>query len=185
MYFTVTYSSPSMSIDNRYMSPQKTSPLVEDDVAAFEQRIHRIAHDVDRAVAFGEVGDVDEIDGFELRLVAEQRYESRRPLDRIERHALQRQRVVRAVQVGGQVGFGVEHAALARFEPVGVYVQFLNQNVAIARRERRLARFDHRECGFPDPKMLSHLLLRHSELFSYQFYPLIHDNFIRKIDTNN
>ena len=53
--------------------------LVEDDVAAFEQRIHRIAHDVDRAVAFGEVGDVDEIDGFELRLVAEQRHEPRRP----------------------------------------------------------------------------------------------------------
>jgi len=27
--------------------------------------------------------------------------------------------------------------------------------------------------------------LRHSELFPYQFYPLIHGNFIRKIDTNN
>ena len=78
--------------------------FVEYDVAAFEQRIHRISHDVDRAVAFGQVGDMDEINGFELHLIVEERHEPRRPFDRVERHALQRQRVVRAVQVGSQVG---------------------------------------------------------------------------------
>ena len=38
--------------------------LVEDDVAAFEQRVHRIADDVDGAVALGEVGDVMKLTGF-------------------------------------------------------------------------------------------------------------------------
>ena len=124
--------------------------LVEDDVAAFEQRIHRIAHDVDRAVAFGEVGDVDEIDGPRLRVIGEERHQARRPFYGVEGDALQRQRVVRAVHVGGQIGFGIEHFPFSAIEPVRIDIQFLNQDVLVPGRERRLARFDHRKGGLSD-----------------------------------
>ena len=152
--------------------------LVEHDVAALQQRVHRIPDDVDRPVAFREVGDVDEIDGFGLRPVGEERHQPRRALDRIERHALQRQRIVRAVHVGRQVGFGVEHVALAGFEPVGIHIQFLNQYVAVAGREPRLAGLDHRKRRFADAKPLCQLLLRHAELFAYQFHPFVHGRLI-------
>ena len=128
---------------------------------------------------------MDEIDGFGLRLVGEQGNQPRRALDRVERHALERQRVVRAVHVGRQVRLGVEHAAPAGFDPFGVYVQFLNQDVPVPRREPRLAGLDHREGGFAYSKSLCELLLRHSELLAYQFYPFVHgilsENFISKI----
>ena len=148
--------------------------LFEHDVAALEQRVHRVADDIDRPVAFREVGNVDEVDGLALRLVGEQRDQARRALDRVEGDALQRQRVVRAVHVGRQVGFGVEHVALAGFEPVGIDVQFLNQYVAVARRKPRLAGFDHRQRRFADSKSLCQLLLCHAELLAYQFYPFVH-----------
>ena len=148
--------------------------LVQHDVAAFEQRIHRVAHYIYRAVAFRQVGDVDEVYGFGLRLIREQRHQSRRSLDRVERHALQRQRIVRAESVGRQVGFGVEHVAFAALQPFGVYVQFLNQYVAVPGREPGFPRFDHRKGRFADAKMLSQLFLRHAQLFSYQFYPRVH-----------
>ena len=117
---------------------------------------------------------MDEIHGFGLRLVGEQRYQSRRALDRVEGHALQRQRIVRAVHVSCQVGFGVEHVALAAFEPFGIYVQFLNQDVPVACREPRLAGLDHRERRLADAKPLCQLFLRHPQLFPYQFYPFVH-----------
>ena len=45
--------------------------FVEDDVAAFEQGVHRVSDDVDGPVALREVGDVDEVDGFLLLPVGE------------------------------------------------------------------------------------------------------------------
>ena len=116
----------------------------------------------------------DEIDGFQIGVVGEERDESGGSLDRVERDALQRQRVVGAVSVGGQVGFGVEHLSLCGVEPFGIYVQFLNKDVPVAGRESRLARLDHREGRFPYSKPLSELLLRQTELLSYQFYPFIY-----------
>ena len=80
----------------------------------------------------------------------------------------------RSVNVSCQVGFGVEHVALAGFDPVGIHVQFLNQDIAVAGRQSRLAGFDHRQRRFADSKPLCQLLLRHAELFAYQFYPFVH-----------
>ena len=161
--------------------------FVKDDVAAFEQRVHRVAPHVEGSVAFGQVRDMDEIDGFQIGVVGEERDESGGSLDRVERDTLQRQRVVGAVPVGGQVGFGVEHLSLCGVEPFGIYIQFLNKDVPVAGRESRLARLDHREGRFPYSKPLSELLLRQAELFSYQFYPFIYhipsEFFISKIQT--
>ena len=37
--------------------------LVEDNVATFEQRIHRVSRNINRTVALGQVGDMDKVDG--------------------------------------------------------------------------------------------------------------------------
>ncbi len=118
--------------------------LVEHDVAALEQGIHRVAHDVDGSVALRQVGDVDVVDRFGLGPVGEERHQPRRPFDRVERHALQRQRVVGPVAVCRQVGLGVEHGLAPRFEEFGIDVQFLNQYILVACGQGRLAGFDHR-----------------------------------------
>ena len=95
-------------------------------------------------------GDVDEIDGPRLRVIGEERHQARRPFYGVEGDALQRQRVVRAVHVGGQIGFGIEHFPFSAVEPVRIDIQFLNQDVLVPGRERRLARFDHRKGGLSD-----------------------------------
>ena len=97
----------------------------------FEQRVHRVAHDIDGTVALGQVGDMDEIDGPRLRVIGEERHQARRPFYGVEGDALQRQRVVRAVHVGGQIGFGIEHFPFSAVEPVRIDIQFLNQDVLV------------------------------------------------------
>lgn len=66
------------------MSPISLSLFVKYDVAAFEQRVHRVAHDIDGTVALGQVGDVDEIDGPRLRVIGEERHQARRPFYGVE-----------------------------------------------------------------------------------------------------
>ena len=78
------------------------------------------------------------------------------------------------MHVGRQVGLGVERLSLARLQPLGIDVQFLNQDVAVARREARAPGLDHRKGCLADSKSLCQLLLRHAELLAYQFYPLVH-----------
>ena len=137
-----------------HVAPEDVADILElfvkYDVAAFEQRVHRVAHDIDGTVALGQVGDVDEIDGPRLRVIGEERHQARRPFYGVEGDALQRQRVVRAVHVGGQIGFGIEHFPFSAVEPVRIDIQFLNQDVLVPGRERRLARFDHRKGGLSD-----------------------------------
>ena len=154
--------------------------LVEHDIAALEQRIHRVAHHVDGAVALRQVGDVDVVHRLGLHVLGKERHQSGRPFNRVERHALQRQRRVGAAHVGRQVGLGVEHLALARLEPFGVDVQLLNQNVPVSRRKTRLSGFNHREGRLSDAKSLCQLLLCHVQRLSYHFYALVHGSAIGK-----
>ena len=84
-----------------------------------------------------------------------------------------------------QVGFDVEHPPLARIEPIGVYVQFLNKDVAVAGGEPGFARLDHRKGCFPDAKSLCELFLSPSEFFSYQFYPFVCCHGIEKFYIKN
>ena len=162
-----------------HVAPEDVADILElfvkYDVAAFEQRVHRVAHDVYRTVAFGQVRDMDVVHRNARLAVVEQRNQTRRTLDGVERHALQRQRIVGAVaERVGEVRLGIEHLSLARLYPVGIHVQFLNKKVPVARRQSGLARLNHRKCGFADAKSLCELFLCQSQLFPYQFQSTLH-----------
>ncbi len=88
--------------------------------------------------------------------------------------ALQGQRVVRSVHVGGQVGFGVEHLPDAGFEPFGIYVQFPEPECSGFGSRVRPSRSRSSRGRLSDTKALCQLFLRHPELLPYQFYPFVH-----------
>ena len=61
MYLTVMYSSPSdVDREQVHVAPEDVADILElfvkYDVAAFEQRVHRVAHDIDGTVALGRWG---------------------------------------------------------------------------------------------------------------------------------
>lgn len=69
---------------------------------------------------------MDVIHGLNLRIVGEKRDKARSAFNRVERHALQWQRLVGAEGEWGEVGLHAEHLTLARLEPIGVNIKILN-----------------------------------------------------------
>ena len=103
---------------------------------------------------------MDKVYRFVRCLIVEERHQTRRTLNRVEWHALHRQRIVRAQTERCVLRFSIEHLALARLQPVGVDVQILNNYIFISHRESAFACFDHREGCLSNAKSLSKLLLR-------------------------
>ena len=148
--------------------------LVEHDVAALEQRIHAVAHHVDRTVAAGQVRNVDVVDRAHRLPVQEKRHQPGGSLYIIEGYALRGQSAVGAVREDRLGPLFEKHLPLSGFEPLGINVQFLNNNIFISFRKRCAAGLDHRQRTLPDAQFLGKRLLRQPQLFAYQPQSLPH-----------
>lgn len=121
--------------------------LVQHDVAALEQGIHAVADDVNGSVAFGQVGNVDIVDRTDGILAREERYKTGSAFDVVERYALHGQRAVGAPDERDErFERTVEDLPLAALDPLGIKVQFLNEDVLVSFGKRRPSCFDHGEC---------------------------------------
>ena len=134
--------------------------LIEDDIAAFEQRIHAVADHVDRPVAARQVRNVDVVHRRERALVQKQRNQPCRTLDIVQRNALRRKRPVGASRKDGRRPDFEEHRPLAGLEPVRIDIQFLNQYVPIPLGQGSLSRLDHRKGALSDTQHTGQTLLR-------------------------
>ena len=126
------------------------------------------------SVEAGQVRNVDVVDRAHRLPVQEKRHQPGGSLYIIEGYALRGQSAVGAVREDRLGPLFEKHLPLSGFEPLGINVQFLNNNIFISLRKRCAASLDHRQRTLPDAQFLGERLLRQPQLFAYQPQSLPH-----------